>query len=1138
MSAPVVPPRPQRAQAPSNQEQQSQPQPQQQQQAPQIPPRPIRKTDPSPDREAYTRSPLNFPPPTNGSNGPRSSSNLGVEPPRRPPSIALPEEVGQEGLEYTSYDQLPAEAHKEEPAVEEQKRNVGAELPMHAPKASLPQSAAKSRIQTVTRTDSSQAEAAGIGKARPHDDSVDSSTSLSRTTSREQPGGRKDHLGRASSSEGSHPLRPRSSFNRSSPHLGTSPRPGSAHGVEGNDHEEGIPEIGQQIPLYPNAGDVQAPSPAPTLSQHTPGIGFWNDGSQRAHHRKRSSRHEFGPPGSYGLHGHGPREPADQFERDWIAKHPEEAAKEGHTPFMLRPESALSSEQLNRMVHENRDVGMGTSPAAIGTPSQDIAFEASDQFASRIASPKPSPAPLSELKKRESSSSHQPQSESPLRKTSFPFQADDDSGAIDSEADGDDVIHVDPPVRRGDKITGGGAMDNTVDLGPTGGNTKEKGGWIDERGDGVPILASDEITKRPGSAFLEPAISPDQTRSGDDDYFYDSDQQQHPSRRGSAQPQSRPTSRPNSMHGYQGGSLHRFVSHDEPHTSGMGTPLEEIEEYEPLFPEDDDGKQQEKPKAWAKRPGLAQHHFPSQDVWEDTPSSLQYMTTVETPEPPREKKEQNTEGEDRSGALFETPDQEQKRQTNDADMTKDSKTFAKPHFRSDVAHEMHHERPSANRFPSRDIWEDTPDSMRLVTTVSSPQMDETKSPPEERPTTAAIPGRQDEMEARSTTSVAGFTPVRPNVPARPQRSSKLAQEVKPEPEDPREEEVPDLGAKGEQLPDRTKPQIPERPKPTVPARPARGAAKEEGQSSLDPAAAGGAPLSKTPSASSGGSGSSDQTVTGSTAPAQPKTKPAVPARPMGSKIAALQAGFMSDLNNRLRLGQQGPPSKPKEQEEEAPAADDKPKEPLADARKGRARGPARRKPANAAATAAAAPAGSSDEWAFSKPTPLWSIAETDGALTVSSADPTDQHRLSNGETLELERELSRNEEKNTQTPTMNVRSNSLSSETAQPPGAIGAEGDIPPVSLSESTVHRSEAVKPEFEAALRGAELGPGSAEEMEKVKEGEVRDVSAAEGKSTKGDGDGVMDGEGGKKVEPDHAPVVGRKEYTEGDGGVAEGE
>ncbi|KAI7602595.1 hypothetical protein KC343_g12400, partial [Hortaea werneckii] len=1007
-----------------------------------------------------------------------------------------------------SYDQLPAEAREEEPAVQEQKRNVGAELPMHAPKASLPQSAAKSRIQTVTRTDSSQAEAAGIGKARPHDEFVDSSTSLSRTTSREQPGSRKDHLGRASSSEGSHPLRGRSSFNRSSPHLGTSPRPGSAHGVEGNDHEEGIPEIGQQIPLYPNAGDVQAPSPAPTLSQHTPGIGFWNDGSQRAHHRKRSSRHEFGPPGSYGLHGHGPREPADQFERDWIAKHPEEAAKEGHTPFMLRPESALSSEQLNRMVHENRDVGMGTSPAAIGTPSQDIAFEASDQFASRMASPKPSPAPLSELKKRESSSSHQPQSESPLRKTSFPFQADDDSGAIDSEADGDDVIHVDPPVRRGDKITGGGAMDNTVDLGPTGGNTKEKGGWIDERGEGVPILASDEITKRPGSAFLEPAISPDQTRSGDDDYFYDSDQQQHPSRRGSAQPQSRPTSRPNSMHGYQGGSLHRFVSHDEPHTSGMGTPLEEIEEYEPLFPEDDDGKQPEKPKAWAKRPGLAQHHFPSQDVWEDTPSSLQYMTTVETPEPPREKKEQNTEGENRSGALFETPEQEQKRQTNDADMTKDSKTFAKPHFRSDVAHEMHHERPSANRFPSRDIWEDTPDSMRLVTTVSSPQMDETKSPPEERPTTAAIPGRQDEMEARSTTSVAGFTPVRPNVPARPQRSSKLAQEVKPEPEDPREEEVPDLGVKGEQLPDRTKPQIPERPKPSVPARPARGAPQGEDRSSPD-----------------------------ATAPA--KTKPAVPARPMGSKIAALQAGFMSDLNNRLRLGQQGPPSKPKEQEEEAPAADEKPKEPLADARKGRARGPPRRKAANAGAGGADAAPTRSDEWAFSQPIPLWSIAEADGVLTVSSSSfddpPPDHRRLSNEETLELERELSLNEATNTQTPTMNVRSNSLSGgggdeTTAQPPGAIGAEGDIPSVSLSESTVQRSEAVKPDFEAALQGAaEGGAGSsAEEAEKVREAGVM---------REGNGDDDVKLESERKVEGD-VPVGPRKEYVEGDGGVAEGE
>ena len=72
-----------------------------------------------------------------------------------------------------------------------------------------------------------------------------------------------------------------------------------------------------------------------------------------------------------------------------------------------------------------------------------------------------------------------------------------------------------------------------------------------------------------------------------------------------------------------------------------------------------------------------------------------------------------------------------------------------------------------------------------------------------------------------------------------------------------------------------------------------------------------------------------------------KAKPTVPARPGGSKIAALQAGFMSDLNNRLKLGPQGP-QKPAEPTEEEKVEE---KAPLADARKARAKGPARRKPA-------------------------------------------------------------------------------------------------------------------------------------------------------------------------------------------------
>lgn len=282
-------------------------------------------------------------------------SKLGVngEGPRRPSSIALPNEAGMEGFEYTSYDQLPPEAkvqhgeadtEKSATAQSEQTSHVSADIPLHAPKAALPVSAAKRQIQTVTRTDSTQAAAAGIGMAQPDDDvhttPADSQNSLSRVTSRTE----------------QVPLRAKPSFNRSSSSLGQhgTPKPPSMHSEQKPD---GIPEIGMQIPLYPNAGDVQAPSPAQTQSQFTPGIGFFNDGMTKNHHRKRSSRQEFGPSDSYGLHFSG--EPTTQFERDWLLRHPEEAARAGWNPYAERPDAALSTEQLNRLVNHAQGVGFG-----------------------------------------------------------------------------------------------------------------------------------------------------------------------------------------------------------------------------------------------------------------------------------------------------------------------------------------------------------------------------------------------------------------------------------------------------------------------------------------------------------------------------------------------------------------------------------------------------------------------------------------------------------------------------------------------------------------------------------------------------------------------------------------------------------
>ncbi|KAK0345953.1 hypothetical protein LTR91_018017 [Friedmanniomyces endolithicus] len=1065
MSAPTIPPRPTRAQpGPTAVKQELA--------VPQVPPRPahsVRKSDQSPDREAYTRSPLNFLPNSNGTPfkppPPPSSSN---DEPRRPSSIAFPSYVGEEGLEYTSYDQLPPEAHNVKdvsgPATAEQTRNVSADVPLHQPKASVPQSTAKSRIATVTRTDSTQAAAAGIGKSKPDDDvhkgPSDSASSLSRVTSRTYD----DTLRRVPSAE-PHPLRAEANYSRSSSSLqnGT-PRPPSLHSM---DHHHGIPEIGMQIPLYKNAGDVQAPSPAPQ-AQFASGIGFFNDGAARSHpnhHRRRSTRPDDG---GYGLHSHDAMT-QDQFEKAWHAKHPDEAMKEAYNPYMLRPETALSTEQLNRIVSEEKDIGMGTSHDAIGIPTHDIAYQATQEFASRHTTPQPSPLPSSETKKRTSSGA-QAATESPLRKAAFPF-GESGRPRVDKalESEDDDVIHVGPSARRGSKTTGGGPADNTIDLGPTGGNTEEAGGWFIERGEGTPILASDELLKRPSSAFLQPAVNPED-RSADDSH-YDSDDVPR-SRRNSLRPTSRPSSRPNSVHGnWQGGPLHRFVSHDEHHGSGMGTPLEEIEEYEPLFPEDEKGEG-DKPRAFKTRPGFAQHHFPSQDIWEDTPSSLQYQAYVHTPEP--EAVPEKTAPEDvKPSAVFETPEQEEARKMqNPHDMTSDSKTFSKPHYKPGVLEEFQSGRPGIQRFPSQDIWEDTPDSMRLETTVSSPQMDEARSPPEDRPTTSAPFGSHEDDTARSTT---GFTQtMRPNVPVRPERKSKLAQEIKPE-SDPREKEIPDLGTNTEQAPDRTKPMLPDRPKPIVPARPARHSDHTDG----------GAPLTKSPSVTSAGS---DDTVT--SPPAAPKTKPAVPARPAGSKIAALQSGFMNDLNNRLKLGPQGPAPKAKEAEDEA-AATEASKEPLVDARKSRARGPARRKPGVVETGGVGGGVGGGLE--ISAPVTVWHIDE-DERLNVTAADAAEEDE--EGEAVHhggadgseehdvepiaaLERALTENEKANTREPAMLIKSESMSVPDKE--GVDGHEGSAEPPAAAESTIlplvaEEHKAVPPELSAASSAKEAGPDSA--------------------------------------------------------------
>ena len=330
MAAPTVPPRPSRGQ--------NMPTASSHIDVPQVPARPRRSVERSisPNRDTFARSPLNDPSFLHNGKVHSSSnlsSSLSREVPPRPPSVTLPS-IGQEGNEYEHV--TPAQEGPTNPPEETQTKNIAGDLPLHAPKASLPVSTAKARIAAVTRTDSSQAAAIGIGKANT------SETDLGHTLTR-------------SSSQQSRSRPP--SLYKQDTHV--------------EQDELGIPMIGVQVPMYPNAGDVQAPTPSPSVHATPKGVGFLNNGaisSPRHHSRTKSGREVFhGPPGSYGLHGHGVNK-QDPFEKAWYDRHPEVLAREAQGEYGPaisedRKEWALSSEELNKLVHTKSLPGFGNRRA-------------------------------------------------------------------------------------------------------------------------------------------------------------------------------------------------------------------------------------------------------------------------------------------------------------------------------------------------------------------------------------------------------------------------------------------------------------------------------------------------------------------------------------------------------------------------------------------------------------------------------------------------------------------------------------------------------------------------------------------------------------------------------------------------------
>lgn len=528
------------------------------------------------------------------------------------------------------------------------------------------------------------------------------------------------------------------------------------------------------------------------------------------------------------------------------------------------------------------------------TPEEEVGYIASEELASRLATP----APDSRRVSQQVQGSPAEDVKAPAAETNEGETADTETKPAHAPSEKTGVIHIDDPYHPSHHPDGFAPAPDPEEQAAA---VKEEDGDKDE-----PILAADEI--RPESAFLHPVISPT---------FVDHHEEKSGTRSaGRSQPVSRPVSRPASQ---------RTVSFDQ--REGVSTPLEDVEEYEPLFPEDDTKKVVSPAERFRQRPDVLKHKFPSEDIWEDSPNSLQLQATVTTPDIPKPEP---------PSSKPEVPEQETDKTRQE---TAKTDTQADDHLAKTSRPD--HLKP---RFPSRDIWEDAPESQTLVTTIepSEEENKETKVP--EAPPKPSMPS----------------IPPRPQKRPQQQPASAVDSPVKPA-TSPTEERKP--------------PVIPDRPKPQIPIRPARPAARGSSDG-----------LTKVPSAGSTGSASESKEAP---APA-PKPKPP---RPVGSKIAALQAGFLSDLNSRLQLGPQGPKpqekpqdkSQDKSQEDEAPAE----KAPLNDARKGRARGPARKRPA-AQPTKAQPPSAPSVPEV--KLTATWSIWQIDqnGSLIVGDEGRSEQ----------------------------------------------------------------------------------------------------------------------------------------------------
>ncbi|KAI5286284.1 hypothetical protein KEM54_006909 [Ascosphaera aggregata] len=920
-SAPTIPQRP--ARSPAN----GSPAP------PTIPARPKSRVDrpKSPALvNAYAQSPLNRRP-----ESPCKPSPV-IQPNQQHPTVKIPS-IGQEGVEYANYDRLKAEAETEHDAEVEQHSH------QHQDQHQQEEELLQHHHQPPSSQTRNIAQDLKLHSPRPS-----SGHTQARVTSMARNGldnnGNDDNNNTFSSSRPSLSSRP-SSMVYADSETG-SDRPASNAATAANNTATTTTTTatpGTRVPMYPGAGEVQAPTPRSDSA------------------RPKASGEFPRPPDSYGLHSHD-IEPTSKLEKEWYQKHPEaqerkeKVSKAMHGP---RPENALSSDALNKLVRETaRKNEPRSDPGYMGTPDEEIVYRATDQLVSRLHLSRPSSRPAS----IRSASGH------PVEKDEI-----DDVEAVS--------VHIDGP-EIGPHLNGTGEHEQAHETILSPALIVEHITTTES-----PVLAADEMDK---AHHLPAAIPPMEWKTH---------------------------SRASSTNGRPKGFNRKMTSSSDaigkeptkksPASSNQrALPESEItppeENPKPLFthePEDE----QTRLDRFKNRPDLAEHRFPSKDVWEDSPDSTYLETVVDAPEPAPEGENEASELTNLhvvtprpSAVPVEAEDEKKKKDvagfTPPADDESQLHAAAAKEFgkKPELARASSSFDAQRHHFPSKDIWEDAPDSAHLEATIQEPDEKAEESSASGNVSPVEPPQHQQQMANKPT------IPARPTRPAkRPVRSvedKEATAAAARQPQAAADSHPPVVETK------RQPPVIPMRPKPQIPARPARSRpkspVKQDPATSATTATGAGAPLSRTTSGTSATStGSGNGTDTTVKAAPVPKPKPAIPARPVGSKIAALQAGFLSDLNNRLKIGPHGPtPPKPQARS----SSDDKEKKgdvggearvtPLSDARKGRAKGPARRKPAAKPVAAGDAEKVEKKSEFYFEIVKAWYIFDIseDGVLTVNS----------------------------------------------------------------------------------------------------------------------------------------------------------